>query len=469
LEGEISALSLGLTSNPYVEKIARLVRDHRIKAPVPTWKPTSPRPPAPQIENIPLLENDLASHHRLGVMAFVVTFSIIVFWAWIMPLAGAVVVGGTFVVHSSTKKIQHKTGGVVQAIPVHDGSKVRAGELLMTLDDTVARAEAHSIAQQIDEMQLRIARLIAERDMTSAPAPVKFLTPQDDHFKMAQAELDFFRARRQTQQGIQDLAGSRIFQLKRQIASLKAQLQTNKRQREITGKELSGMQELYEKKVAPIQKLTPLQREQARIEGTDSVLQSQEQETADRINEIKLTAQQAAQTFHAEVLHDLTEASAKVGQLLEQFIILSQTLDRTKVIAPVAGVVNELSVHTVGGVVAPGETLMMIVPADEVLEVAVRLSSDKIDQVRKNQRARIKLTAFERTTPDIEGTVSFISPDLVESKTGSYYDVRIAVDQQPRLAPGMPAEVFIETEKRTMLSYLLKPITEQMGRMFRER
>ena len=154
---------------------------------------------------------------------------------------------------------------------------------------------------------------------------------------------------------------------------------------------------------------------------------------------------------------------------MEQFIILSQTLDRTKVIAPVSGVVNELNVHTVGGVVTPGETLMMIVPDDERLEVAVRLSSDKIDQVRKDQRARIKLTAFERTTPDIEGIVNFISPDLVESKTEFYYDVRIAIEQQPRLAPGMPAEVFIETEKRTMLSYLLKPITEQMGRMFRER
>jgi HlyD family secretion protein len=460
-----------LTSNPYVIRIANLLSE-RVRIPEPKKRVRAANAPAQvriePIENIPLLENDLASHHRLGLSVFVATMSVIVFWAGIMPIAGAIVVGGTFVVHSSTKRIQHKTGGVVQSIPIHDGSKVKAGEVLMVLDDTAAKAEALAIAQQIEEMQLRIARLTAERDGASAPAPVKFLTP-DDHFKMAKSELDFFKTRRQTQQSIRELSESRIFQLQRQIVGIKAQLKTNKRQKEITGTELSGMEKLFEKKIAPIQRLTPLQREQARLEGSDNVLESQQQETIDRIDEIKLQLQQSIQSFHAEVIHDLTEASARVGQLLQQFIVLSQTLDRTKIIAPVSGVVNELNVHTVGGVVAPGEMLMTIVPADERLEVAVRLASDKIDQTKVGQRARVKLTAFERTTPDIEGEVSFISPDLVETKAGSYYDVRIAVEQQPRLAPGMPAEVFIETDKRTMLSYLVKPVTENLARAFRER
>jgi HlyD family secretion protein len=289
---------------------------------------------------------------------------------------------------------------------------------------------------------------------------------------MAKAEADFFKARQATQAGIQKLAQARLAQLAEEIAGYRSQIEANKRQLAINDKELDGMDQLFQKKIAPIQKLTPLQREKARLQGSSGQLDSAIKSNAAKIGEIKLEAQQSAQGFRADVMRDLSEASARLGQLLETYLVTSHTLQHTDIIAPVSGAAHEVSVHTVGGVINPGETIMTIIPDDDRLEVAVRLSSDRIDQVRIGQRARIKLTAFERTTPDIEGAVKFISPDLVESKSGAYYDVRLDVDQHPHgmnLTPGMPAEVFIETEKRTMLSYLLKPITEQMGRMFRER
>lgn len=473
-EGDIS-LSLGLTTNQSIGKLAKRIRNTKvIPEPAPPRAPTQApvkAPPATGIldDNIGFLERGLRYHYRLGLATFVVLFSVVIGWAVIMPLAGAVVVGGTFVVHSSAKKIQHPRGGVVGQIPVHDGSKVKEGDTLVVLDNTAAKAETTAVARQIDETSLRIARLTAERDRAAKLAPVKFLTPEDDHQKMVKSELDFFKARQQTQSNIHHLAQSRIAQLEKQMNALNAQLHTNKRQKDITQTELTGMETLFKKKIAPIQRLTPLQREKARLEGSDSVIISSEQETLNKVEEIKLQTQQSDQAFHAEVIHDLSEASGKLGQLLEQYIVVNQTLNRTNITAPVAGVVNELNVHTVGGVIAPGETLMTIIPDDDKLEVDVRLASDKIDQVNEGQRARVKLTAFERTIPDIEGSVSHISRDLVESKMGSYYAVRIAVDQHPlgmTLTPGMPAEVFIKTQDRTVVSFLLKPLTEQMGKIF---
>lgn len=466
-----SELSLGLTGNKYIGRIAGgLRRRHKLECEFSHSTNIAEAKADP--DTIPWLEKDLRSHHRSGMITLAITLVIIIVWAGLMPLAGAVVVGGTFVIHSSVKKVQHKSGGVVKEINVHEGSKVNGGDILVKLDDTDTKAEALAIARQIDETQLRIARLTAERDGAANMTLPKFLTTDDEHQKAVKSELDFFKVRQQTQHSVQRLADSRVTQLERQIKGLQAQLHTNKRQKDITGTELAGMEELFKKKIAPIQRLTPLQREKARLEGSDDVIISSEQETLDKINEIKLQAQQAKQSFHADVVHDLSDASAKLGQLLEQYIVVNQAFARTSVVAPVSGVVHELNVHTLGGVVSPAETLMTIVPDDDRLEVAIRLASDKIDQVRKGQRARVKLTAFERTTPDIEGAVSFISPDLVESKAGAYYDVRVAVDQHPHgmnLAPGMPAEVFLETDKRTLMSYLVKPITENMSRMFRER
>ena len=414
----------------------------------------------------------MAAHHRIGLITLVLTMLVVIVWGGIVPLAGAVVVGGTFVVHSSPKKIQHKTGGVVKEIAVQDGKKIKAGDVLIRFDANDAKARHASVLRLLDETQLKIARLTAERDAMRVEIPKKFYTPPEEYAKMVKAEIEFWKARQATLYNNQRLADARVAQLGQQIDGLKSQLGSNKNQGDINEKELSGVNELYKKKITTVNRITPLQREKARLQGAKGQIEADIQSDAARIGEIKLQVQQANENFRADVMKDLSDATAKQGQLFDLYLITNETLHQTDVFAPVSGTVHELAVHTVNGVVSAGETIMVIIPDDDRLEVAVRLSPDRIDQVRVGQKARVKLTAFERTTPDIDGDVKFISPDLVESRSGSYYDVRIDVDQRPHgltLTPGMPAEVFIQTDKRTMLSYLLKPLTEQMSRMFRER
>jgi len=406
------------------------------------------------------IEEDFHAHYRRGKIAFVATLALITGFAGFMPISGAIALNGVFVVQSSTKKIQHRSGGIVKAILVHNGSRVKAGDILVQLDSTDSQAQADALARQIDETELNIARLTAERDgATKLTPPAKFLLPPAEHTKMIQAQVDYFKIRR-------DSKDLRISQLTKQIKGLESQLTSDKHQLESINQELKGMEELLIKKVTPLQRVTPLRREKARLEGSIGQLETNIQET-------RLIIDQTSSNFRSEVLHDLNEATSRINQLLEQLITAKQQLIRTDLVSPISGVVQELNIHTVGGVISPAETLMVIVPINETLEVSGHLPVDKIDQVKIGQKSRIKLSAFERTTPEIPGYVNFVSPDIVvDPKGGSYYEVKVAVEQHPlglTLSPGMPAEIFLQTQSRTMLSYLIKPLREQMDRAFIER
>jgi len=178
-------------------------------------------------------------------------------------------------------------------------------------------------------------------------------------------------------------------------------------------------------------------------------------------------------------MRDLREAEAKEGELVERHLAARDQMTRTVIRAPTAGTIHELALHTVGGVVTPAEVLMLLVPDGDTLAIEARLSADKVDQVHVGQTAHVRMSAFnQRTTPELAGIVELVSADIVrDTQSGAtYYDVRIALPADEvrrlgslRLIPGMPAEVFLETESRTMLSYLFKPLTDQLSRMFRER
>ena len=226
-------------------------------------------------------------------------------------------------------------------------------------------------------------------------------------------------------------------------------------------------------------RVTTLQREAARLDGLDGQLASQIAETRNKVNETRLQAIQTDENLRSEAVRDLSEAEAKEGELIERKIAAEDQLKRTVLRAPSTGTVQELAVHTLGGVVTPGEVMMAIVPDGDALEIEARLSPDKIDQVRAGQKAHVRLSAFNaRTTPELSGVVDWISSDVVHSsQSGStYYAVRISLPAEEvrrlgklQLVPGMPAEIFLETGSRTMLSYLFKPMMDQLSRMFRER
>jgi HlyD family secretion protein len=426
-------------------------------------------------------ERSLADELRRGGRVLAAAGLFILVWAGLVPLSGAVIVTGNLVVQSSVKKVQHPAGGVVSAIFVHNGSKVKAGDELLRLDKTSAHTNLQVIARQLDETRLRIARLNAERDGSEPrwPAEMSAELSAAERSRLLASEQGMFAQRASARRGRQELADSRIKQLEKQILGLEAQLASNQTQMTITAKELQNVEKLLKEKLVTMERLTALQREAARLEGIGGQLSSQIAETRNKVSEARLQGIQTDENFRSEVMRDLSEAQAKEGELFERKAAAEDQAKRTIVRAPAAGIVQELAVHTVGGVVSAGEVMMAVVPGDDALEIDARLSPDKIDQVHVGQSAHVRLSAFNaRTTPELSGLVDTISADLVrDSQSGAgYYDIRITLPASEvsrlgklQLVPGMPAEVFLQTGSRTMLSYLFKPITDQLSRMFRER
>ena len=449
------------------------------------WRKALQPPPVPdanvEAHSLSLqFEHALSCELRGGGRVLAIAGVIAVGWAGLIPLSGAVIVAGQIVLHSNVKKVQHPTGGVVAEISVRNGGKVKAGDQLARLDETATRTNLQVVARQLDEVRLRIARLNAERDGAAEP---RWPTDQAaeiaplERDRLLNSERDFFAVRTIARRGEQNLSQSRIDQLDKQIAGLQAQQESNRRQMGITAGELKSVEGLLQEKLVTLQRATALQRDAARMEGLDGQLASQISETGNKVHEARLQALQTEQSFRSEIARELSEAESKEGELTERRLAAEDQLKRTVIRAPTSGTIHELSVHTLGGVISPAEVLMLVVPDGDALEIDARLPADKIDQVRTGQSARIRLSAFSSSiTPELDGAVDTVSADLVRDQSGAYYDVRISLKQEEiqrledlQLTPGMPAEVFLQTRSRTMLSYLFKPITDQASRMFRER
>lgn len=402
-------------------------------------------------------------------------------WAAFVPLAGAVVVPGNLVVQSNVKNIQHPTGGVVAEIDVHDGSRVQAGDLLLRLDATQVRANLQMVSKQLDELRAKIARLKAERDglaRMDVPAELASASTDETAKRLVASEESLFKARLTARQSQKDLLQGRVAQLTEEISGLEAQIDSKAKQLELISGELTGVQELYDKHLVPLARLTALQRESARIEGERGQLVSSIAETKSKIGETQLQMVRADQDFRTDVVKDLGEAQGKEAELVEHSVAARDVLDRIELHAPVSGIVHQLTAHTIGGVIRPGDTIMEIVPDAEDLQVEARLQPKDIDQVRTGQPAFVRFSAFnQRVTPQLTGTVSYVSADTSHDPQTSapYFTVRVVLSDQERrrlagqqLVPGMPAEVFMQTRSRTMMSYLLKPIADQMRRAFVE-
>jgi membrane fusion protein, type I secretion system len=403
-------------------------------------------------------------------------------WATFVPLSAAVVVTGSLVVESSTKKVQHPSGGIVAQIPVHDGTHVKAGDLVLRLDETQARAGLQVITSQLGEVMVRIARLVAERDGLDEPRMPPALAErsgdQDLDARFA-SETSLFKARATSRQNQKELLQSRVAQLEEQIGGLEAQMKSNASQIELIAGELEGVRSLFEQRLAPITRLNALQRDSARLEGERGQLQSTIAETKSKIGEARLQMIRIDRDFRADVIKDLREAEGRQAELAERRIAAQDQLNRIDILAPTAGVVHRLAVHTLGGVIRAGDVVMEIVPDADELQVEARLPPKDIDQVKVGQATLVRFSAFDqRTTPQLSGVVSYVSADLShepQSET-SYYTVRVTLPEEEhrrlaglRLVSGMPAEIFVQTGSRTMLSYLLKPITDQLHRAFNER
>lgn len=403
-------------------------------------------------------------------------------WAAFANITSAVIAHGVVVVESRVKKVQHRDGGIIGEIHVEDGDDVKAGDLLVRMDETLVKANLGVIMQQLITYEARLARLEAERDGTDTITFPDWLEQQratdPEIAKVLDGETTLFKARRQAILGQTAQLQERIKQSTEQIQGLEVQQKAKEDEIALINQELTGLEALYAKGQVPVTRVIANKRERTRLEGERGALISQAAITKGRISETELQILQVDRDFREEVLKDLRDTQAQVAGLSERRIAAEEQLSRTEVRAPQAGFVHELAVHTIGGVVTPGETLMQIVPEKDALVVEARVSPTDIDQVHIGQQAFITFSAFsQRTTPQLDGHVISISPDLIQDpKTGlSYFTARVAPDPGQierlgdlKLLPGMPAEVFIRSGERTVMTFLLKPLADQIRHTFRE-
>lgn len=402
-------------------------------------------------------------------------------WAATIKLSGAVVSMGTVVVEGSVKRIQHREGGIVGEIRVRDGSQVKAGELLIRLDDTITRANLAMVSKQIDQLATRSMRLSAERNNAAEviiPEELKARLDQPEIADYVRSESALFVARRDTIEGQKAQLHKRIGQLQQEADGLTARRSAKDDELHLIEQEVAGISALHDKGLMPFSRLAELQRMRAQLSGERGQLTAEIARAATRRTETELQILQVDQDRLAEVLTELRDVDNKLAELIEQQVAAQDQLKRVALLAPQDGIVHELAVHTVGGVIAPGETIMQVVPVNDNLIVEAKVQPVDIDQLHIGQNVVLRFSAFnQRTTPEISGAISTIAANLSSNpQTGEvWYSSRIKIPKSEldhlgelRLHAGMPVEVFIQTGERTPLSYLVKPLADQIKRAMRE-
>ena len=430
------------------------------------------------------IADDAASEglaHRL--IAGVVLILILVVgaggWAATARIAGAVIAPGVLVVDANSKKVQHPSGGVVGAIRVRNGARVEAGDLLIRLDETQVRAALGVVVSQLVQLNGRKARLEAERDGAAVLVfPEQFEAQSSEARHAAAGERRLFEARRSSAQGQKQQQMERISQLRQEITGLLAQHSAKEQEFGYIKLELERLDLLHEKRLVNETRMLAMKREEIRIQGEIGAFVAQVARARGQISQTELQIIQIDQDIRTEAQKELREVEAKIAELAERRVGAEDQLQRVEIKAPIAGIVHELNAHTVGGVIQASETLMQIVPVNGDLTIEARLAPADIDHVAVGRKSTLRFSAFnQRTTPEVSGVVVLVSPDLSkDAPTGAtYYTARIRLDEEGaskladlKLVPGMPVEAFIETEERTALSYLLKPLTDQITRVFRD-
>jgi HlyD family secretion protein len=423
------------------------------------------------------------SHHLLaGVIVVGVLVGGVGFWARRTELAGAVIAPGIVVVESDVKKVQHPTGGLVGELDVHDGDHVNAGDVLVRLDATQTQANLAVFSKSLDELNARMGRLDAEKSSASSISFSDELLARETSdpvvAHLLEGERKLFDLRLKAREGQKAQLRERISQLHEELKGLDEQIKAKTQEIALIQEELQGVVDLWNKHLVPFTRLTALQRDAARLDGERGELIASKASTAGKISEVELQIIQVDEDARSKAAEELSEARAKISETSERKIAAEDQLKHIDIRAPQTGRVHQLTLHTVGGVIGPGETIMLIVPDNDVLSVNAKVSPNDIDQLRGKQPVLLRFSAFsQRTTPQINGTISWISPEITKDERSgtSYYTVHVAVPQTEidrlhglKIVPGMPVETFIQTESRTVLTFLLKPFTDQLMRTFRE-
>lgn len=425
----------------------------------------------------------------LGFIVFCLFFIGFGVWSATASLRAAAVAPGQIVVVGHHQAVQHPEGGVVARLFVKENDRVEAGQVLLELSDTQVGSEAQRLTNSVASLQARRARLIAERDGASEVAePEAFRTLSDPDAREQAAVLmseqrRLFAERRRARTTEAGVFQTRQDQLRQQKTGAISQIDAVKEQIRLIEDELAAVIDLEAKGLAPTTRLRSVERQKAQLLGSLGQLQASVAQTDQAIGEAILSAQNAQETFRAEVATELQEIDLELSQLSPQSKAAESRLARTQIKSPATGQVVGLSVFTEGGVVAAGQQLMEIVPESVEFVIEARALPTDADDLHPGLVAEVRFSGLPtRSIPMVTGEVRAISADrLIDERTGeSYFRVEVTVPPSElnqivrdiggidRLRPGIPAEVVIPLQERTLLAYLTEPLTASLRRAFRE-
>jgi HlyD family type I secretion membrane fusion protein len=410
---------------------------------------------------------------RSGLLVIVVGALALGLWGFWAPLSGAIIAPGFVKVDLNRKVVQHQEGGIVRAVRVRDGDRVTQGQELVLLDDVRIDAQLDLLRTQLDAERAKSARLEAERSLAARPVFPRNLLK--DEFRTREEAL--FRARRQALDSQIEVLRRQIRETVEEAGALAEQIAAEERALKLQKDELAANEQLLSQGYVQKTRLLTLQRAVAEYEARHSERRAELSKSRQRASELEFRILQMRNTYVQTATDELKEASSRMFDLEERIRPSRDASERQKIVAPIGGEVVGLRVFNAGSVIGPREILMEIVPQEKRLVVEARIRPEDINYVKQGSEADIMLTAYQsRSTPLVAGKVTYVSGDRhVDQQSGApYYIVNIEVAESSlaaaslKLQAGMPAEVFIRTDKRSALDYLLAPVTTYLRRAMRE-
>ena len=415
-----------------------------------------------------------------GLAATILLFGALAGWSAMAMIGGAVITAGEAVVAGRARVVQHLDGGIATEIAVAEGDVVAAGDVLLRLDPTMAQLN-HDIARsRLAEALARRARLEAEHLTLDAPVfdypDLPFPLPYTGTHEAGQKQI--FAARAELRRGARERLAERLAQLETQIEGLHAQIAARQDKLALVEDDLAKFETLAGRGLARGTQLSEIQRTRADLVGQIASLETEVARARIAQRDAEIETLQGERSFREQVVTDLRAAGAEIDELALEIVTRRAQLDRIEIRAPEDGIVHELAVNTRGGVVAPGATILELIPLAADTRFELRIDPQEIDRVWTGQRAQVVFASFDpQTTPRIFGEVVQISPaTITDPRSGASFfraTLHIPEEELARLGdvaivPGMPVEAFLETSDRTVLSFLIDPLTRHLARAFRE-
>lgn len=437
-------------------------------------------PALPEMGETPQPPTDEMPVVRAGLLLIAAAFGGLLLWSVTAPIAKGVIAPGIVGADSNRKVIQHLEGGIVSEILVRDGAKVKAGDVLMRLDEVTSQAQRDVLFGQFLTAKAQEARFIAERDgLKEVKFPTELLGPGDSGRNAAirGSEEEIFKARRDAVNGQLSILDQRVKQLEEQSKGLQAQVTANTQQITLIDSELEGLQQLFEKGYASKTRLLELQRRRAELDGDRGNYVSEIARNKVASGEARLQAIQVRKQFEEDVAKGLADAQAKVFDLQDRLTSATDVLQRREVKAPTDGIIVNSRVHTVGGVVRTGDPLMELVPTNDDLIIEAMVSPMDVDVAAPGMEAEVRFSSLStRHIPILTGIVETVAADATTDQQGNRFfmsRVRVPKDQlvylgDQKLVSGMPAEVLIKAGERSVIDYLMRPLTDSFFKAFKE-